>query len=173
MRNRAAFQAALSEHRSSIEAFLAAAEAVPEGQWTRPVAPGKWSPGQITEHLSLSLEAVAREVRGESPMRYRLPWWKRFVARRRYLPDMLEKKRFPSGARAPRETRPAEAAAPRSESIARLRAAREGIERLYAENPGAAGKRLRHPYFGVLTASDFFGVIALHALHHRSQLPLS
>lgn len=173
MRSRAAFQTALADHRSSIEAFLSAAEAVPEAQWMRPVAEGKWSPGQIAEHLSLSLEAVAREVRGESSMRYRLPWWKRFWVKHRYLPGILETKRFPSGARAPRETRPAEAAAPRGEALGRLRAANAGIERIYAENPRAAGRRLRHPYFGALAAPDFFGVIALHALHHRSQLPPS
>jgi hypothetical protein len=173
MRSREAFQAALSEHRSSIEAFLAAAEAVPEAQWMRAVAPGKWSPGQITEHLSLSLEAVAREIRGEPSMQYRLSWWKRAWARHRYLPGMLEKKRFPSGARAPREARPAETTVPRGEALARLRAANTGIERVYAENPQASARRLRHPYFGALTAPDFFGVISLHALHHRSQLPLS
>jgi hypothetical protein len=171
MRSRAAFQAALVEHGSSIEAFLSAAEAVPEAQWIFPVAEGKWSPGQITEHLSLSLEAVAREVRGESSMRYRLSWWKRLWARHRYLPGILETRRFPSGARAPRETRPAETAALRGEALARLRAASAGIERIYAENPRAAGRRLRHPYFGALTAPDFFGVIALHARHHAGQLP--
>jgi hypothetical protein len=171
MKSRAALQRALSEHRSSIETFLAAAEAVPEAQWMRPVGPGKWSPGQIAEHLSLSLEAVAREIRGESAMHYRLSWWKRFWVKRRYLPGILEKKRFPAGGRAPRETRPAESAAPRAEALARLRAANAGIERSYAENPRAAGRRLRHPYFGALPAPDFFGVIALHALHHRSQLP--
>ena len=173
MRSRAAFQAALALHRSSIETFLAAAEAVPEARWMLPVAEGKWSPGQIAEHLSLSLEAVAREVRGESSMRYRLSWWKRLWARHRYLPGILKKKRFPSGARAPRETRPAEETAPRGEALARLRAANAGIERVYAETPRAARRRLRHPYFGALTAPDFFGVIALHALHHRSQLPSS
>lgn len=172
MTSRAVFEAALVLHRSSIESFLSAAEAVPEAQWMRPVAAGKWSPGQITEHLSLSLEAVVREIRGESSMRYRLPWWKRLVARHRYLPGMLEKKRFPSGARAPRETRPAEATAPHGVALARLREAIAGIDRVYAENPQAAGRRLRHPYFGALRAPDFFGVISLHALHHRSQLPL-
>ncbi len=171
MRSRAALEEALSEHRSSVEIFLAVAEAVPESEWARPVAPGKWSPGQISEHLALSLEAVAREIRGEAPMRSRLSWWKRFWARRRYLPGMLEKKRFPSGARAPRETRPADSAAPRGEALARLRAANDGIERIYAGDPGAAGRRLRHPYFGALRAPDFFGVISLHARHHAGQLP--
>jgi hypothetical protein len=171
MRGRAAFEAALAEHSASIAAFLSAAESVPEAQWMVPAAPGKWSPGQITEHLSLSLEAVAREVRGESAMAYRLSWWKRLVARRRYLPGILELKRFPSGARAPRETRPAGTPAPRGEALARLRAASAGIERVYAENPQAAARRLRHPYFGPLPAPDFFGVISLHARHHAGQLP--
>lgn len=172
MASRAVFEAVLAEHRSSVESFLSAAEAVPEAQWMRPVAEGKWSPGQITEHLSLSLEAVAREVRGEYAMPFRLSWWKRLWVRQRYLPDILERKRFPSGARAPRDLRPAGVAAPRGEALARLRAADAAIARVYAENPRAAGRRLRHPYFGALTTPDFFSVISLHALHHRSQLPL-
>jgi len=173
MKSRAPLETALLEHRSSIEAFLAAAEAVPEAQWARPVGPGKWSPGQISEHLSLTLEAVAREVRGGPPIPFRLAWWQRFWIKQRYLPGILERKQFPSGARAPREIRPAAVAAPRGEALARLGTANTGIARAYAENPQAAGRRLRHPYFGALTAPDFFAVNALHVLHHRSQLPLS
>ncbi|MGH9399362.1 MAG: DinB family protein [Thermoanaerobaculia bacterium] len=173
MKDRAAFQAALTDHTRAIEAFLSAARRVPEAGWPRPVAEDKWSPGQIAEHLCLSLEAVAGELSGNSGMRYRLSWWKRFLARRRYLPGILRTRRFPSGARAPRETRPSAAAAPRAEALARLAAASAAIERIAAENPRAARRRLRHPYFGALSAADFFAVIALHADHHRGQLPVS
>jgi hypothetical protein len=173
MKDQTAFHAALDDHTRAIETFLSAARRVPEADWPRPVAPDKWSPGQIAEHLALSLEAVARELSGGRGMRYRMPWWKRFVAKRRYLPGILRSKRFPSGARAPRETRPSAAAAPQTEALARLRAANAAIERIAAADPRTAGRRLRHPYFGRLSAADLFAVIALHADHHRGQLPVS
>ena len=173
MKDRADFQAALADHTRAIETFLSAARRVPEADWPRPVAPDKWSPGQIAEHLSLSLEAVARELSGGSGMQYRVSWWKRFLARHRYLPGILRSKRIPSGARAPRETRPSAAAAPQTEALARLYAANASIEQIAAADPRAALRRLRHPYFGRLSAPDLFAVIAVHADHHRGQLPVS
>jgi uncharacterized damage-inducible protein DinB len=54
-------ETALHTHRQAVQALLAAAREVPEARWTRPRAEGKWSPGQIAEHLALAYES-AREV---------------------------------------------------------------------------------------------------------------
>jgi hypothetical protein len=166
MASLAALEAALTLHRSSIESFLSSAEAVPEALWRVPVAPGKWSPGQITEHLSLSLEAVAREVRGILDA-VPLPWWERLVARRRYLPGMLEEKRF-LRARAPRGLGPQTASAS-GEALARC--ARQAPGR--AGLPRPAGSRSACATTSARFGAGFFAVNALHVLHHRSQLPLS
>ena len=162
--------AALDEHRRAIDQFLASAGAIAEADWKRPVAQGKWSPGQIAEHLSLSLEAVLRELSGGPPMRIVLPWWKRWLARRRYLRRMLREGSFPSGVKAPREIRPAASPAPRGEALERLRLAAAGIESFYAAHEKAVSRRLCHPYFGAIPARDLFGVLTLHAVHHRRQL---
>ena len=165
-----ALDTVLSAHRSAIEEFLAAARGIPEADWARQPAEGKWSPGQIAEHLSLSLEAVLRELSGGPPMRVVLPWWKRFLARRRYLRPMLSEGSFPPGVKAPREIRPAASPAPHAEALERLRSAAAGIDSFYAGHGEAASRRLCHPYFGAIRASHLFGVLTLHADHHRRQL---
>lgn len=166
-----ALGAALSAHRAAVEEFLAAAGMVPEAEWARERSERKWSPGQITEHLSLSLEAVIRELSGGSPVRIVLPMWKRWLVRRRYLRPMLREGVFPSGVKAPWEIRPAGSPAPRARALERLRRAAADIDGFYAAHGGAAPRRLSHPYFGAIPASDLFGVLTLHALHHRRQLP--
>ena len=58
-------QTAASDSRRAVGAFVAAARAVPAYAWTRPAAPGKWSPGQVTEHVALAYElslAVLRKT---------------------------------------------------------------------------------------------------------------
>ena len=161
----------LSEHRSAVEEYLAAAGGVPEEVWTMERAQARWSPAQITEHLSISLEAVSRELSGGRPLQVVLPAWKSWWLRRRYLPPMLRSGRFPDGVKAPREIRPTGPSAPRAEALARLRAAAASIDRAYATDPKAARRRLHHPYFGALRPADLFGVLTLHARHHRRQLP--
>ena len=106
-------------------------------------------------------------------MRFVLPWWKRWLVRRRYLPRMLRTRRFPAGARAPREIRPSDAPAAGEEAAARLCAAAAGIERFFSEHPRAARQRLAHPYFGAIPAAELFEVLTLHAVHHRGQIARS
>src|ERR1022692_1036206 len=117
------FQAALTEHGSAIEAFRETAQAIAAEDWRRPLREGKWSPCEITEHVGLSLEAVRKDLVGESAMRYRLSAWKRWTLRRLVLPRLLRTGRFPSGVRAPREVRPSESDTSREQSLERLRAA--------------------------------------------------
>src|SRR5437773_8933669 len=39
------------DNREAVDAFITAARAVAPSAWTAPRAPGKWSPGQVTEHV--------------------------------------------------------------------------------------------------------------------------
>ena len=49
-------QAVIASNRRAVGAFVDAARAVSPAQWTTPRAPGKWSPGLVTEHVALTYE---------------------------------------------------------------------------------------------------------------------
>jgi hypothetical protein len=168
-RSGGALAAALAEHRAALAAFVERARRVPPAQWERPAAPGKWSAGEITEHLRLALEALDRELRGDSAMRRVLPWWKRILLRRTVLPRILRTGRFPKGV-APREVRPSAPGIGQAEALRRLT---EALGRFEAAcgNRSAFGRRLTHPYFGGLALPRYYRLLALHTLHHREQLP--
>lgn len=48
----------LAAHGRALAAFAARARAVPPDDWNRSPAPGKWSPGQVAEHLRLTYLVV-------------------------------------------------------------------------------------------------------------------
>src|SRR5262249_29537042 len=49
------------EHQREVASFLAVVEGLDDETWAKEPAPGKWSPGQITEHLVLTYAALRRE----------------------------------------------------------------------------------------------------------------
>jgi hypothetical protein len=165
-----ALESALLENRRAHEAYVQSASAIPPEAWDRPAAAGKWSPGEITEHLRLSLDALERELRGETGIAVRVSGWKQVLLRHWVLPRMLRTRRFPAGVRAPRETRPATPDAPPAEALRRLAGALDRFEKACAAQPRPL-RRLTHPYFGALTLPRFHRLLALHTLHHRAQLP--
>ncbi len=67
-------------NRAAVNDFLEAATAR-EDVWTKPRAPGKWSPSQLVEHVARSLEESANEVRGLRSKFPNLPFFLRPVAR--------------------------------------------------------------------------------------------
>jgi hypothetical protein len=171
MNGRDALAAALAEHRAAVETYLRRAAEVSSERWSCAVAPGKWSPEEITEHLRLALDRLDRELRGETAMRCRLPAWKRFLLRRRALPGILRTGRFPRGVPAPREIRPSAPGTPQGEALRGLAAAAEGFAAACRAESSPARRRLTHPYFGSLALPQFHRLLALHTLHHRDQLP--
>jgi DinB family protein len=160
----------LARHRAAVAAFLASAAATDSDAWTRPTAPGKWSPAQVTEHLLLAVLAVQAELEQRSPMRFVLPAWKRFLLRRAVLPRLLATGRFPAGARAPREIRPSLSTISQEEALRRLETAAAEFEAVCRQAPRLEKLRLGHPYFGALPATDLIRILAWHTLHHRAQL---
>ncbi|MGH9369271.1 MAG: DinB family protein [Thermoanaerobaculia bacterium] len=161
---------ALEEHRAALAAFVRRASEVPPEGWRRSPAPGKWSPAEITEHVTLAVEKLHLELQGEPPMKVILSPWVRLYLRWMILPGILRTGRFPPGARAPREIRPSEPAAPQLEALRRLEAAHARFEAACAE-PSAAGRFLTHPYFGPLPIARYHRLLARHAQHHGRQLP--
>lgn len=80
----------IASHRRAVSAFVDAARAVPPSQWATPRAPGKWSPGQVTEHVALAYEQSGRMLHGTftGPAK---PWYQRLLARWLGLPSLLKR----------------------------------------------------------------------------------
>jgi hypothetical protein len=160
-------QAAVNTHREAVQAFLAAARAVPEARWTRPRAEGKWSPGQIAEHLALAYDS-AREVLhgrvpGQAPPRLLRP-----LIRTLLLKPILWLGRFPAASKAPAELRPGESPAAAPVLLDRLRAAAAAFE---SDVSAARSATLDHPAFGRLPLVDLVRLQEIHTKHHHAQLP--
>jgi hypothetical protein len=159
------------EHRREVASFLAIVEALDDAAWAREPAPGKWSPGQITEHLVLSYAAMRRELEGGVGLRLRTTFWRRLLIRWRYLPMVLREKRLPAGARAVREIRPSGEPRPRTVAAPDLREQARRFEEELTRARDRGRVRLTHPFFGRLGADEAMRFVAVHAAHHRGQLP--
>ena len=158
------------EHREAIDEFASTAARVPAGAWHQPMAPGKWSPAELTLHLALVSEVMLRELAtGESP-RLITTWWQRALLRYTVRPKLLAGGRFPR-VRSPRETRPERPTDEQATVIARLR---ERAAELEAAIDVAGSERprthLTHPYLGAFALDEALRFAALHVRHHLAQL---
>jgi len=163
---------AVDHHASVAAAFAAAAEELEPAAWHRPRAEGKWSPAQITDHLTRPYDVLLRELGGGQGMRIRTRLGQRLVLRLTLMPRLLRGARFPKGVTAPREIRPTDTPADQRDGIAlfRQRAAEfeAAARRAYELSPRA---RLTHAYFGASSVADGVLFCARHIEHHRAQLP--
>jgi hypothetical protein len=156
----------IADHRDAVARFLSTAADVPEHAWRQPRPSGKWSADEITTHLRLALEALARELAGGEPMRRVLSRPRELYARWVYLPRILKTGRFPA-ARAPREIRPGSPGLSREEAIRRLRSAAESVETACADS---GSRCVTHPYFGRIALDAMLRLFARHTDHHERQL---
>ena len=160
-------QAALHAHDRAVQAFLASAGAVaPEG-WNRPRAEGKWSRGQIAEHLALSYEASGEVLRGGAPGPVP-PRLLRPVIGTLLLRPVLWLGRFPLASKAPQVLRPGHSTADAPVLLARLHAAAAAFESAARE---VRGTDIAHPAFGRLPLADLVRLQEIHTRHHHGQLP--
>lgn len=171
-RGDAGWKRAVEEHRDAVRRFVATAEGLGSDAWTRPRAPGQWTPAEIAEHLVLSYETALRELAGGPGIRPRATGWRQRLLRWVLLPHILFHRRFPVRAVAPREIRPTGAHGDRGAVLARMRelAARAERELDAARGTGAL---VTHPYFGGLPAVRTLRFLAIHIEHHLRQLSSS
>jgi hypothetical protein len=159
-------QNALDAHHRAVDDFIAAARAVPAARWGQPRAPGKWSPGQVAEHLALAYEVNRRVLHGVAPGAA-APRLLRPLIRRFLLGPVLRRGSFIPGSRSPKVFRPSATPAPAAELLARLQAAANALELAVA---AATGPTVEHPIFGRLPLADFLRLQEIHARHHREQV---
>ena len=158
---------ALRIHGSASSAFAAAAGAVAPEAWDRPLADGKWSPAQITDHLIQTYDVVLREVAGGGGMRVRTSLLLRLFLRLTYKPRILRGGWFPARAPAPPEIRPSKTPLGQQEGVALFRQRAQEFEAAVQARPKA---RVTHAYFGVLAPAEGVLFCARHIEHHCAQL---
>jgi hypothetical protein len=155
------------EQWESIHCFLDAAAGVPPDQWVEPVAPGRWSPAQVAEHVVRTYEVGAEQVRTGTGMRPRAGPILQRLLRWFLLPHVIYHRSLPLRARAPREVKPSEAGVPQGDLPRLLRDAAAGMER---EFRGAVRTHVFHAYFGPIELPRAMRFLAVHTDHHRKQL---
>src|SRR5689334_10139475 len=154
---------ALACHASASAAFAAAAEAVEPDAWDLPRAEGKWSPGQIADHLIQTYDVLLREIAGGAGMKVRTRPWLRLLLRITYMPRILRGGWFPARAPAPPEIRPSKEPREQRSTVALFRQRAREFEAAVQEAPEA---RITHAYFGPLKPAAGVLFCARHIEHH-------
>lgn len=166
------FADAHARHTAAVEAYAERARQVTHNQWMRAPADGKWSPSAITTHLTLSFDAVHTELQGGPPMRMRVAGFKKFIVRLMVMRRILRDGHFPSGAPAPRETRPPAELVPQPEGLRRFQEAASRLDSVLVEvSRTRPDVIVTHPYFGSVRLTDAVFISARHIEHHMKQLP--
>lgn len=166
----ARWRASVAQHRAAIADYADAVRALDDEGWTRPWAAGKWTPAEITEHLTLAYEAFLREIRGEGGMKMKVFGLRRRILRWFVLPHILFHRSFPVKAVSPREIRPTGASMQRDQALAGLLAAADDAERAIEAVRHRRDAVITHPYFGGIDPTRGLKFAAVHVEHHTRQV---
>ena len=162
-------ETAIADNRAAVNEFIATARGIDARTWTTPRAEGQWSPGQIVEHVAIVYEysrAVVMGSAGKGLPRLLRPLLRMFVVDR-----TLKAGRFTRKGKAPSIFQPSATPAPEADLIARLNTAVTGFEAAIRSGHPAGRHTLTHPFFGTMPTIDYVRLQAIHARHHRAQLP--
>jgi len=170
VRRELTLEQAAADHRAAIGAAAADFERIVQSDWERPVRPGKWSPAEIAQHLTVGYAPAMSELSGGAGYERRFSPLMTRVARWVALGGILSGKRFPAGGKAPPEARPIGPFPPPAEAAARLRSAADAFEHAISEAHRSGRGRITNAYFGSLRAPEALKLVAMHAEHHRRQL---
>jgi hypothetical protein len=154
-------------NRAAVNDLLEAAKARGD-VWTKPRAPGKWSPSQLVEHVARSLEESANEVRGVRSKFPNLPFFLRPVARAFLFNRVLRKSSFPK-ARTSRPFNPIEGPPSLADAQRRLDQALNAFMAACHEC-ASANREVRSTVFGVVPLDDYARFQECHTRHHTMQL---
>lgn len=174
MPNERAWNAATTEHEAAVAEFLVRIADIPAARWQTASAAEKWSPAEEALHVALAYEVGSAAVAGSGGMRLRISPMRAAIYRWTVLPVLLRTGKFPRGAPAPREVRPAgqEARALSRENVAgRLaRAAAEAVRALRDADSRQPKVTFQHAYFGPLEPLASLRLLSVHTRHHARHL---
>jgi hypothetical protein len=160
---------AIAANRDAAKKFLATARNVAKEKWAAPIAPGKWSPAQITEHVALSTEVALKAIKGDKSMGS-IPGFLRFIPRKLGFDPSIKKGRFPEKQRGPAIFKPSDGHANYEISAARFERAVSNLESHARELAKVGTTAFEHSFFGRVAVADYVKFNALHSEHHERQL---
>jgi hypothetical protein len=166
-----AWREAVERHSAAVRAYVEAASRVDEASWREPVGPDKWSPAEITEHVTRAYEVLVTQIGGGAGLRVRTGWVVRQALRLTVLRAIMRSRRIPRGAKAPSELRPVAPDSPRDAAIEALGAAASRFEAALLERRGDPSLRLTHHFFGDIEPLEGLDFVAIHTEHRGRQLP--
>ena len=160
---------ALSEARAAVDDLIAASEAA-HAVWLTPSSPGKWTPSQVAEHVAYTLEEAAKVAAGQVSSYPNMPFFVQAVFRRLVFDRVLRKGKAPR-AKTFKPFNPSTGPDTPAAARERLTSAMDTFEARCKERAEAGGTTVDFPVFGRVSLEKFVAFQALHARHHKDQIP--
>ena len=160
---------AIRRNREAVARIVTVIEQLAPAEWEQPVAPGKWSPGQIAEHLVLTYDVSRQVLHGTSSIGG-LPVFVRPLVRWVVLRAVRTGK-FPRGGKARKGFVPSGRALERASVVQRLTSAVEAFAADYSAAAREGRTTFVHPAFGKIRLVDYALFNDLHTRHHTAQIP--
>ena len=158
----------LAANRTAVNDLLAAAERTGDA-WTRPRAPGKWSPAQVVEHVARALEESANVVAGTPSKFPTFPTVLRPIVRSLFFNRVLRKGAFPK-AKTIKAMDPGSGSATPADARLRLEAALARFDEK-CRGRAVSGQSVTSTLFGTVSVEAYARFQELHTRHHRAQVP--
>jgi hypothetical protein len=158
----------LAELRAAVGELVTAADRA-GASWTRPRAPGKWSPSQVVEHVARIMEESANVADGRPSRFPTMPFLLRPILRILFFKRTLRRNDFP-------KMKAIDAFVP----IAGPGTPADGRDRLQGaitlfdqacRARAASGQKVASTIFGAVPVADFARFQELHVRHHIQQMP--
>jgi hypothetical protein len=158
----------LGDVHAAVAGLVAAAERVGTA-WTKPRAPGKWSPSQVVEHVARILEESANVAANRPSQFPTISFFLRPIVRLLVFKRTLWRRAFPK-MKAIAAFVPATGSVNPAEGCVRLQGALTGFEQACRAR-AASGQDVASSMFGRVSVADFARFQELHVRHHILQMP--
>ena len=158
----------LAKLRAAVGELVAAADRA-GASWTKPRAPGKWSPSQVVEHVARIMEESAN-VAADRPSKFpTIPFFLRPIVRVLVFKRTLWRKAFPK-MKAIAAFVPAAGSATPADGCVRLQGALAWFDQACRAR-AASGQDVASSIFGAVSVADFARFQELHVRHHLMHMP--
>jgi hypothetical protein len=165
--------AAAEQHSKSLENYINLARRMSKVQWSSPVADGKWTPIEITEHLRAAYELLIREQESGVGLRPRAGWAFRTFLRYAILPGIMRKRKLPAGAKSPRELVPSNCIEDRDEALLQLHQMGTKCADVLVAGRDDPKAKMTHHLFGDFDTATGLEFVTIHLENHTRQLPVN
>ena len=158
----------LAALRAAVGELIAVAERA-GASWTKPRAPGKWSPSQVVEHVARIMEESANVADGRPSKFPTMPFLLRPIIRILVFKRTLRRNDFPK-MKAIDAFVPLAGPATPADGRDRLQGALTLFDKACRAR-AASGQEVASTIFGAVPVADFARFQELHVRHHIMQMP--